>query len=132
MLDSARARGAREILFLFWLFRRAQITLSPPGMRLPFSGIAVGVLRRVSVSLACPFRRRTVDRTDILMVVAAVTRSCSNKISVRASKMTLRCTSRDLGDRELDATTHPVDALSSDAHAVAQMPGEVFGFCAAP
>ncbi len=64
MLDSAHARGAREILFLFWLFRRAQITLSPPGMRLPFSGIAVGVTPKSFrfAGLSIPAANRRSDR----------------------------------------------------------------------
>ena len=38
----------------------------------------------------------------------------------------------DLGDGELDAPPHRIDALGSHVHAVAQMPREFFGLCASP
>src|SRR5580700_4903017 len=39
--------------------------------------------------------------------------------------------SGDLGNGELDAAAHRIDALRSHVHAVSQMPGNFFGLCAA-
>ncbi len=67
-----------EMLVLFWLFRRGQLALRPPGMRLALNGIVVEVLARVPVSPACPFRLCPVDWTNILLGALSLASCCDS------------------------------------------------------
>src|SRR5580700_11943334 len=58
----------------------------------------------------------------------------NSRISQPFRNAILQATRNGLGHLcygELDAAAHRVDALGADAHAVAEMPGKFFGFCAA-